>query len=940
MDSPSPTFSGGSGNRTALLVALSALAFSAIAWLAWRGADLRTGQPEPTPAHAVTEAPAAAGTATPAAAAPADAAALAELEAPAVAAILAAATAAAPAAAALPADPADDPLAPVRAIEADGYVDAARQVYRDLAASPGATGLAASVALARLALAEDDAAGAFGILEAAAARSAGKAIAVPAAVPPTASPMLPDTSSPAGNAQTREALPADSAAAADGAPDSDLSATSPATDLAANRPPAVPTSMQPLPDTLDALAAHPAGLYLYGLALEALGRHRDAAEAFARYGAAAPAMADVAAMAVGNTRFAMGDYTAALEAFTRARDAAADPTTATASLAALRRGNALLRLGSPDAAIAAYREAWERADSDSARSQALAGTIAAELDAGDDAAARATRLRLVRELPGTPLALAAMERLAAAGVSVTPAEEAAVRAGNGDHAAALEILTAAIAADPKHPSQWQLDVMGWYRAAGEHAKVVETADAFLAGRPDDPLAPEAAWERARAFAKLGQDRDAAAAYGELADRWPASDRAPEALWQRAWLVLALDGPSPAIEAFEGLAARYPASDNARDARFRAGLSAWRTGNLPRAAELWTAVAENGEAFDRARAEYWLGRAAADGGAADIAAGHWRTAAATDPTGYYGLRAAERLGQSVAGAPGSRSVQDASGDRPVDPAGASSSDADFDRTVVAWMATWKPEVTAAGLAQTRALLTAQPEVQRAAQWLAIGDRYAALRTMRGVNSRSWGDPMAQVVLARHAARLGLYEIATSAAGGAIAKAPPEKRLAAPAALARLAYPDAFGDLVRAEAEERGVPLDLLFALIRQESRFEPTARSGAGATGLTQVMPATGEGLAGALGEADFAVDKLYRPYYALRFGAFLFGRHLEQYEGQPLPALAAYNAGGGNAARWWEAAGGDPDLFAEVIDFRETRLYVRLVAEHAAHYRRLYPEMR
>jgi soluble lytic murein transglycosylase len=917
MDSQSPTFSGGSGNRTGLLVVLSALAISAIAWLAWRGADLRTGQPEPTAAHSVTQESTAAETATPAPAAPADAAAIAELEAPAVAAILAAATAAAPAAAALPADPADDPLAPVRAIEADGYVDAARQVYRDLSTSPGATGLAASVALARLALAEDDPATAFGILDSAAARAAGKAIAVPAALPPTKSPAPTDGSSPVNPGAATNAT----AAAAD--------------DRAADRPFAMPTSMQPLPETLDALAAYPAGLYLYGLALEELGRHRDAAEAFTRYGAAVPAMADVAAMAAGNTRFALGDYTAALEAFTRARDAAVDPTTATASLAALRRGNALLQLGPPGAAIAAYREAWERADSDSARSQALAGTIAAELDAGNDAAARAARLRLVRELPDTPLALAAMEKLRAAEIPVTPAEEAAVRAGNGDHAAALGLLTVAIAADPQHPSQWRLDVIRWYSAAGEHAQVVETADTFLAARPEDPLAPEAAWERARAFARLGQDRDATAAYGELADRWPASDRAPEALWQRAWLILALDGPSPATEAFQDLAVRYPADENARDARFRAGLSAWRTGNLPRAAELWSAVSDNSEGLDHARAEYWLGRSAADGGATDIAATHWRAAAAADPTGYYGLRAAERLGQPAAEAPGNRGSNAAN-----DNTNTREGDADYDRSVAQWMATWKPEVSAAGLAQTRVLLAQQPEVQRAAAWLAIGDRHAALRTLRGVNSRAWGDPVTQAVLARHAARLGLHEIATSAAGGAIGAAPPGQRLAAPAVLGRLAYPDAFGDLVRAEAEERDVPLALLFALIRQESRFEPTARSGAGATGLTQVMPATGEGLAGALGEADFAVGKLYRPYYALRFGTFLIGRHIEQYDGQPFPALAAYNAGGGNAARWWDAADGDPDLFAEIIDFRETRLYVRLVAEHAAHYRRLYAEMR
>jgi soluble lytic murein transglycosylase len=52
--------------------------------------------------------------------------------------------------------------------------------------------------------------------------------------------------------------------------------------------------------------------------------------------------------------------------------------------------------------------------------------------------------------------------------------------------------------------------------------------------------------------------------------------------------------------------------------------------------------------------------------------------------------------------------------------------------------------------------------------------------------------------------------------------------------------------------------------------------------------------------------------------------------------LAAYNAGGGSAARWASMANGDPDLFYELVDFEETRLYIRLVSQNYAIYNLLF----
>jgi len=148
----------------------------------------------------------------------------------------------------------------------------------------------------------------------------------------------------------------------------------------------------------------------------------------------------------------------------------------------------------------------------------------------------------------------------------------------------------------------------------------------------------------------------------------------------------------------------------------------------------------------------------------------------------------------------------------------------------------------------------------------------------------------------------------------------------------AYPIPYYDIVRKEATANGFQPPLLLALVRQESFYDPNAASPASATGLTQVVPGTASDIATALGDADFATADLLRPKVSLRYGAYYLGQQLKRFDGNVSAALAAYNGGAGNAERWLESAGNDPDVFLETIDFPETRAYVELVLEHYAAY--------
>jgi soluble lytic murein transglycosylase len=160
---------------------------------------------------------------------------------------------------------------------------------------------------------------------------------------------------------------------------------------------------------------------------------------------------------------------------------------------------------------------------------------------------------------------------------------------------------------------------------------------------------------------------------------------------------------------------------------------------------------------------------------------------------------------------------------------------------------------------------------------------------------------------------------------------------PRVVQRLVYPLPYAEAITAQAKIRSVDPLLFAGLIRQESTFNPTARSSANALGLAQVVPSTGQGIASALNKPSFSSDDLFRPQVAIEFGVFYLGRQLGQYGGRVYPALAAYNAGGGNVNTWVSDYGTeDPDLFAEQIPFAETSHYVQVVYENYGNYRRLY----
>jgi soluble lytic murein transglycosylase len=151
-----------------------------------------------------------------------------------------------------------------------------------------------------------------------------------------------------------------------------------------------------------------------------------------------------------------------------------------------------------------------------------------------------------------------------------------------------------------------------------------------------------------------------------------------------------------------------------------------------------------------------------------------------------------------------------------------------------------------------------------------------------------------------------------------------------AIKSLTLPLEHEDIIRQQAQEKGVDAALIAAVIDTESKFSD-AESSAGARGLMQITPEAAQFIEKQSGGTSFKLSDLSNPEINIRYGTFLLKELIERYEGDVVAALAAYNAGPGNADKW-----GGAGLSIEEIPYPETRAYVELVLERQEEYREKY----
>ncbi|MEM1433555.1 MAG: transglycosylase SLT domain-containing protein [Pseudomonadota bacterium] len=208
---------------------------------------------------------------------------------------------------------------------------------------------------------------------------------------------------------------------------------------------------------------------------------------------------------------------------------------------------------------------------------------------------------------------------------------------------------------------------------------------------------------------------------------------------------------------------------------------------------------------------------------------------------------------------------------------------------------------------------RPEAQRALELLAVRERISARREWRAMLNNL--TPQEQAAAAVLAQQIGWLREGVAAANAAGLRDDLELR-----------FP--LGHLVeyRRMNQATSVPLTLLMAITRQESAFDPRARSSANARGLMQLLPTTASWVAKRVGLPKPTNTALYRPSTNIEIASHYLAFLLARYDGSRPLAIAAYNAGERRVDRWIREASELPmDVWIESIPFNETRNYVQNV---------------
>jgi soluble lytic murein transglycosylase len=615
-------------------------------------------------------------------------------------------------------------------------------------------------------------------------------------------------------------------------------------------------------------------------------RFVDAVAAYGQAAALVPAFSPWAQVLAASALAEAGD-TAGVR---RMHEAAGDP-----ELVREWGWNALptahLAMGDTAAAMGRLDAARGRIASPDRRAQATHRMAALQHARGQREAA-ATYREVVDASPGSRTGLAAAVALADS-VGLASADRlpvARVFLRHGDFPRALPLLEQEIAANPQRDGALRLEAGRALWTARRYAD----AERWLTP-PRPPAGGVAAADEVRAERVLflgrtqyrdGRQTAALATFRRVIAEHPGTAAAGRAHYLLADLAHD-DGNRAEARTHYEAAVRAGGEDAALSA-MRLMTLHWSAGDRARALEvLRTGGDPDVATFDGQQRAYWLARAGAPEGPR-LLESLWQTA----PFTYYGMRAAEALGRT-----------DELGSR-----------------IRPWTGAVPPAAVrhASDIADRAAVLTGAGRV--------VGASWEVGRALEAE-----GAPVL------YALGEALHDRLLPGPGVRVGRALQRQEGSWNDALLRLVYPFPYRATIEREARRNNVDPYLVAGLIRQESGFDTSARSPAGALGLMQIMPATGTSLARELGVAGFRTARLTEPELNLRMGTRYLATMLARYDGRLGDALVAYNAGPTRMARWRGfPEHGDPELFVERIPFAETRGYVRIVQANTAIYRALY----
>ena len=515
---------------------------------------------------------------------------------------------------------------------------------------------------------------------------------------------------------------------------------------------------------------------------------------------------------------------------------------------------------------------------------------------GDTAGALQVYRSVWLNSPASPLAAKSQERLKQLelpDLKVSPysAEELLKRAStlyaHNEYSASLKTLEMIPSASQSQTISSRVDFrIGMARYRLRQYKLAEKQFVKVVASPVPGIRSEARFWLAKCLERQDQKEQALAQYLELAGEGKKQEFADDALTEAAGLKRSLGQHTEAAKLFDQAAGLSSDSRAVARSVWNSGWCRYLAGEYTTAAGAFKVLLA--DESQREKALYWLGRALETNGEPAVAAPYYRTLLDEYPAGFYATWYREQKG--VKDSRESLGSRDPLSELPL-PAG-------FDKVRL--------------LASLGMLEEARTEMTAARK--KNGDRKGQFPALARVylEMRDFGSAISLFMQNRPVA----WEKVTLPLWSA-------------------GYPRAYSELVSRNAALNGLSEGLVYALIRAESGFAPAIKSGAGAIGLMQMMPATARLTAHEKG--NFDPLRLTVPELNIRLGTKHLHDLMKEYDGDVVYMAAAYNAGSGALERWKKSFKGlKKDEFIESIPYQETRDYVKKVYASSATYRQLY----
>jgi soluble lytic murein transglycosylase len=688
-----------------------------------------------------------------------------------------------------------------------------------------------------------------------------------------------------------------------------------------------PTALNTLRDLVDHYPDTPriAEAYFFlGQIYMALDRYSEAADGYLNYLARRHGIIDAYVYELrGDALFSAGDYPSAMIDYQAAYQS---PRLGNTFSLEIKMARTYAITGDTATAVVMYQDIYNRSDDIYVKAQVdlLAGQ--AYMAAGQPEAAYAAYLDAVQNFPQAYDAYTGLVELVNAEVPVDEYQRGLVDYYAGEYAVAIQAFDRYLAGAPAYPAAAYYYKGQALNSLGNSTAAIEAWNIVISNYPTSAQWDEA-WEMKAyiQWAYLDQYTEAEQTLLDFVAAAPEHARASEFLFDAARVDERAGRLADAAALWQRVADEYPLQGYAFRSLFLAGICFYRMGDYPAAQTTFTDAHKFvPTSADSAAVHLWIGKsqkAAGDEAAARIT---WQKGTTIDPTGYYSERARDLIANNTPFTPPQNldlgyNLESERAEAEI-----------WLRNKFALPS--ETDLSGPGTLSTDSRFQRGEEFWRLGLYEEARDEFENLRRAVELNATD------TYRLMNYFHDLGLYRSAILTARQVLALAGMDDAasLTAPVYFNHMRFGTYYRDLVLPTAQSYNLNPLLLWSIMRQESFFEGFIRSSAGARGLMQIMPATGQGVADQFGwPVNFTPDDLYRPAVSIQLGV----EYLDQQRtglGDLYPALAAYNAGPGNASNWKDLAPSDPDLFLEVIRLDEPRRYIKAIYEMYTIYKHFY----